>query len=58
MPGLVGILLVIVTTFLTAINIVREKEIGTLEQIMVTPLKGLQLIIGKIIPSRSWASPS
>lgn len=49
-PGLVGILLVIVTTFLTAINIVREKEIGTLEQIMVTPLKGLQLIIGKIIP--------
>src|SRR5208282_5648274 len=40
-PGLVGILLVIVTTFLTAINIVREKEIGTLEQIMVTPLKGL-----------------
>jgi ABC-2 type transport system permease protein len=49
-PGLVGILLVIITTFLTAINIVREKEIGTLEQIMVTPLNGLQLIIGKIIP--------
>lgn len=49
-PGLAGILLIIVTTFLTAINIVREKEIGTLEQIMVTPLNGLQLMIGKIIP--------
>jgi ABC-2 type transport system permease protein len=49
-PGLIGILLVMITTFLTAINIVREKEMGTLEQLMVTPLGGLQLIIGKIIP--------
>jgi ABC-2 type transport system permease protein len=49
-PGLMGMLLIIVTTFLSANNIVREKEIGTLEQIMVTPLRGLQLIIGKIIP--------
>ncbi len=49
-PGLIGILLIIVTTFLTALNIVREKEIGTLEQLMVTPVSGIQLIIGKIIP--------
>ena len=49
-PGLMGMLLIIVTTFLSANNIVREKEIGTLEQIMVTPLTGLQLIIGKIVP--------
>jgi ABC-2 type transport system permease protein len=39
-----------ITTMLTAINIVREKELGTLEQLMVTPLGGIQLIIGKIIP--------
>ncbi|ADK82536.1 ABC transporter permease [Sediminispirochaeta smaragdinae] len=49
-PGLIGILLVMMTTMLTALNIVREKEIGTLEQLMVTPLEGWQLIIGKIIP--------
>ncbi len=49
-PGLIGILLIMITTFLTAINIVREKEIGTLEQLMVTPLGGMQLILGKVIP--------
>ena len=37
-PGLMGMLLIIVTTFLSANNIAREKEIGMLEQIMVTPL--------------------
>ena len=49
-PGLIGLLLLMITTMLTAINIVREKELGTLEQLMVTPLGGIQLIIGKIIP--------
>jgi len=49
-PGLIGILLIIVTTFLTSVNIVREKEIGTLEQLMVTPLSRAQIILGKIIP--------
>ena len=49
-PGLIGILLIMVTMLLTAVNIVREKEIGTFEQLMVTPLGGLELIIGKIIP--------
>jgi len=49
-PGLIGILLIMITTFLTAVNVVREKEIGTLEQLMVTPLSGLELMIGKIIP--------
>jgi ABC-2 type transport system permease protein len=49
-PGLIGLLLLMITTMLTAINIVREKELGTLEQLMVTPLGGSQLIIGKIIP--------
>ncbi|MBN2626770.1 MAG: ABC transporter permease [Spirochaetales bacterium] len=49
-PGLLGILLFMMTTMLTAINIVREKELGTLEQLMATPPGGVQLIIGKIIP--------
>ena len=49
-PGLIGILLIMITMLLTAVNIVREKEIGTFEQLMVTPLGGLELIIGKIIP--------
>jgi ABC-2 type transport system permease protein len=49
-PGLIGLLLILVTTFLTALNIVREKEIGTLEQLLVTPVTGLQLIVGKIVP--------
>lgn len=49
-PGLIGVLLVMMTMFLTAVNIVREKEIGTLEQLMVTPLGSLELMIGKIIP--------
>lgn len=49
-PGLIGMLLVIITTMMTSINIVREKELGTLEQLMVTPMKSFQLILGKIIP--------
>jgi len=49
-PGLVAVLLMMLTMLLTAMNIVREKEIGTLEQLMVTPIGSIQLIIGKIIP--------
>lgn len=49
-PGLIAMILTIITLFLTSMGIVREKEIGTLEQLMVTPIKSYQLIIGKIIP--------
>jgi len=49
-PGLIGILLVIAPPFLTSVNIVREKELGTLEQVMVTPLSRAQIILGKIVP--------
>ncbi|MDC7224181.1 MAG: ABC transporter permease, partial [Spirochaetales bacterium] len=49
-PGLIGLLLLMISTMLTAVNIVREKELGTLEQLMVTPLGGTRLILGKIIP--------
>ncbi len=49
-PGIVALLLLIITVFLTSMGIVREKEIGTLEQLMVTPIRATQLILGKIIP--------
>lgn len=49
-PGLIALLLMMLTMLLTAINIVREKEVGTLEQLMVTPVGGIQIVIGKIIP--------
>lgn len=49
-PGLVGIVLQIVTMILTAFAIVREKETGTLEQLMVTPVSRLGLMCGKLIP--------
>jgi len=49
-PGIMGLLLTVITTVLMAMAIVKEREIGTLEQIIVTPIKPYQLIIGKIIP--------
>jgi ABC-2 type transport system permease protein len=49
-PGIVVVLITIISMMLSAINIVREKELGTLEQLMVTPIKKHQLLIGKIIP--------
>lgn len=49
-PGIVGLLLSIVTLILTSLAVVKEKEIGTLEQLVVTPLKPFQIIIGKLIP--------
>ncbi len=50
LPGLMSVLLLNVTTFLTAFAIVREKEKGTLEQLFVTPVKPLGLMLGKILP--------
>lgn len=49
-PGIVCLLLTIITALLTSLAIVREREIGTLEQLMVTPIRPWQLILGKIIP--------
>ncbi|MCB0282513.1 MAG: ABC transporter permease [Calditrichaeota bacterium] len=49
-PGIIAVLLTMITAFLTGMSIVREKEIGTLEQLMVTPIKNYELILGKIIP--------
>ena len=49
-PGIVALLLLVITTNLSAMAIVREKEIGTLEQLNVTPLARWQLITGKMVP--------
>ncbi len=50
LPGIMGLILTIITTTLMAMGIVKEREVGTLEQIIVTPIKPYQLIIGKTIP--------
>jgi len=49
-PGILVILLTMVGSNLAAINIVKEKEIGTIEQINVTPVKKFHFILGKLIP--------
>jgi len=49
-PGIVALLLLVVTTNLSAMAIVREKELGTLEQLSVTPLARWELITGKMLP--------
>ncbi len=49
-PGLIAVLLTVVSMFLSSMGLVREKEIGTLEQLMVTPIKTWQLILGKVLP--------
>jgi ABC-2 type transport system permease protein len=50
LPGLMTVLLLFVTTMLTAFSIVREKERGTLEQLFVTPVRPMGLMMGKIMP--------
>jgi ABC-2 type transport system permease protein len=49
-PAILVLLLTLIGGFLTALNIVKEKEIGTIEQINVTPIKKWQFILGKLIP--------
>jgi len=50
LPGLMAVLLLMVTVMLTAFSIVREKERGTMEQLFVTPVRPLGLMLGKIMP--------
>ncbi len=49
-PGVVALVLMIITQTLTSLGIVKEKELGTLEQLMVTPIRPYQLILGKLLP--------
>jgi ABC-2 type transport system permease protein len=50
LPSIVGLIIMIVTTSLTSLAIVKEREIGTLEQLIVTPIKPYQMILGKLVP--------
>jgi len=49
-PGLIAIILQLVLVFLTGFSIVRERELGTLEQLFVTPVGRLGLLLGKLLP--------
>ena len=49
-PSLIAVMLFVFSLLLTSIGIVREKEIGTIEQVMVTPIRGTEFILGKTIP--------
>ncbi len=49
-PGILGTIVSLIICFLTALNLVREREIGTIEQLNVTPLKKWQFILGKLLP--------
>jgi ABC-2 type transport system permease protein len=49
-PGVIAIIVCLITLLLTSMAVVREKEIGTIEQIMVTPITPLEFILGKTVP--------
>lgn len=49
-PGVMGMVLLVITGMLTALSVVREREAGTLEQVMVTPIRPWELLLGKLIP--------
>lgn len=49
-PGIITILLMLVSAMMTSISITREKELGTMEALLVSPLKPIQIIIGKVTP--------
>ncbi len=49
-PGVIGMILYAITAILTASTIVRERERGTIEQLIVTPIRSWELVLGKIIP--------
>ncbi len=50
MPGIIGLILQLLTVTLTACTIVRERESGTYSQLMVTPLRRLEIVVGKTLP--------
>lgn len=49
-PGVIAIIVMLITLMLTSMAVVREKEIGTMEQIMVTPITSTEFILGKTVP--------
>ena len=49
-PGIIGLLLSLIGVMLTSMAVVKEREIGTMEQLVVTPIRSIELIIGKLLP--------
>jgi len=49
-PGIMAMLLILVCALMTSVSITREKEMGTMEVLLVSPLKPLQIILGKLMP--------
>ncbi len=49
-PGVIGLILLVTTMLLTSLAVTREKEIGTIEQILVTPIRPHELLVGKLVP--------
>lgn len=49
-PGVIALILLVMTSIMTAMSVVREKEAGTMEQLIVTPLRPAALIMGKLVP--------
>jgi ABC-2 type transport system permease protein len=49
-PGVIGMILFAITAILTATSVVRERERGTIEQLIVTPIRPWELVVGKILP--------
>jgi ABC-2 type transport system permease protein len=54
-PGIIAMLLILISALMTSISITREKELGTMEVLLVSPLKPIQIIIGKVIPYMLFA---
>ena len=50
-PGVIAVIVMLVTLLLTSMSVVREKEMGTMEQIVVTPITSVEFILGKTMPS-------
>jgi drug efflux transport system permease protein len=49
-PGIVGLLALVITTIVTGLSVAREREAGTFDQLLVTPLRPVEILIGKSIP--------
>nr|NQU92084.1 ABC transporter permease [Bacteroidota bacterium] len=49
-PGVITVLLLLISAMMTSISIAREKEVGTMEVLLVSPLRPIQIIVGKVIP--------
>jgi len=49
-PGIVAVVVLMITSVFSSMSIVREREVGTLEQLMVTPIKAWELLLGKLLP--------